>query len=175
MSVRKKIESLESLVILYPMMIRQGAAMWTDENRSHYDRKTARYPSDLTDEEWALVEPHLPPKRRVCRREVLNAILYVLTTGCQWRMLPKNFPPKSTVHDYFVEWHCDGILDRIHHALYVEVRELSGREASPTCAIIDAQSVKGAEKGGLGLIPLAMMRAKKSKESSVTRRLIRSA
>lgn len=78
--------------------------MWTAENRARYERK-GRYPSDVLDEEWALVEPHLPPQRNACRREILNAILYVLTTGCQWRALPKDFPPKSTVHDYFVEWH----------------------------------------------------------------------
>ena len=147
--------------------------MWTAENRARYERKSSRYPSDLTDEEWALVEPHLPAQRRVDRREVLNGVLYVLTTGCQWRMLPKDLPPKSTVHDYFVDWMCTGILDRIYHALYVEVRELAGREASPTCAIIDAQSVKAAEKGGQKSIPLAMMQAKRSKESSAMRRSIR--
>jgi transposase len=104
---------------------------------------------------------------------VIYAILYVLTTGCQWRMLPKDFPPKSTVHDYFVDWMCTGVRDRIYHALYVEARAQAGREASPTCAIIDAQSVKAAEKGGRKLIPLAMMQAKKSKASSVMRRSIR--
>ncbi len=77
--------------------------MWTTENRALYERKTERYPSDLTDEEWNLVEPHLPPKRKVSRREVLNGILYVLTAGIQWRAMPKDLPPKSTVHDYFVE------------------------------------------------------------------------
>ena len=147
--------------------------MWTAESRARYERKSSRYPSDVTEEEWALVEPHLPAQRRVDRREVLNAILYVLTTGCQWRMLPKDFPPKSTVHDYFVDWICTGVLDRIHHALYVEAREQAGREASPTCAIIDAQSVKAAEKGDRKLILSATMQAKKSKVSSVTRRSIR--
>ena len=76
--------------------------MWTAENRGNYERAAARYPSDVTDEEWALIEPHLGPERETCRRELLNAILYVLTTGCQWRQLPKDLPPKSTVHDYFV-------------------------------------------------------------------------
>ena len=104
--------------------------------------------------------------RKVDRREVLNGILYVLSTGCQWRALPKDLPPKSTVHDYFVEWHCDGTLTRIHHALYVEARELAGREASPTTAIIDSQSVKSAEKGGPALTPLAMTRARKSRAAS---------
>ena len=78
----------------------------------------------------------------------MNGVMYVLSTGCQWRYLPKDFPPRSTVHGYFVWWHCDGVLDRIHHALYVECREQAEREASPTAAIIDSQSVKSAEKGG---------------------------
>ena len=147
--------------------------MWTSENRQAYERKTARYPSDVTDEEWALIEPHLPPARRVDRRAVLNGILYVLSTGCQWRALPKDLPPKSTVHDYFVEWHCDSTLTRIHHALYVEARELAGRDASPTTAIIDSQSVKSAEKGGPGLILRVMMRARKSRARSATRWSIR--
>lgn len=147
--------------------------MWTAENRARYERNSNRYPSDVTDEEWGLVEPHLPARRRVDRREVMNAILYVLTTGCQWRMLPKDFPPKSTVHDYFVDWMCTGTLDRIYHALYVEAREQVGREASPTCAIVDAQSVKAAEKGGRKSIPSVTMQAKRSKVSSVMRRSIR--
>jgi len=137
--------------------------MWTAKNRALYERKTKRYPSDVTDEEWALIEPHLPPRRKVSRREVLNAILYVLTAGIQWRAMPKDLPPKSTVHDYFVEWHCDGTLARIHHALYVEARTLAGREASPTLAIIDSQSVKGAEKGGARIDPVGYDGGKKIK------------
>ncbi len=142
--------------------------MWTTQNRGKYERKGQCYPSDVTDEEWALIEPFLPPQRRVDRREVLNAILYVLTTGCQWRQLPRDFPPKSTVHDYFVEWHCDGVLTRIHHALYCEVRELAGKAATPTTTIVDSQSVKSAEKGGTILIPLGTMRARKSRARSAT-------
>src|SRR3954463_8072042 len=128
--------------------------MWTPENRQRYDRSQLRYPSDLTDEEWALIAPLIPPARRggnkrtVDLREIVNGLMYVLSTGCQWRYLPKDFPPKSTVHGYFVWWHCDGVLDRIHHALYVECREQAHRAASPTAAIIDSQSVKSAEKGG---------------------------
>lgn len=140
--------------------------MWTKENRGRYDRKGQRYPSDLTEEEWVLVEPHLPPERRKDRREVLNAILYVLGTGCQWRALPKNFPPKSTVHDYFIEWHCDGTLTRIHHALYAEVRQLAGKEPTATTAIVDSQSVKSAEKGGPKSTLPATMRARKSRARS---------
>jgi len=141
--------------------------MWTAENRVRYERK-GRYPSDLTDEEWELIEPHLPPERKVKRRDVLNAILYVLSTGCQWRALPKDFPPKSTVHDYFVEWHCDGTLARIHHALYGEARKLAGKEPVATTAIVDSQSVKSVEKGGPGSMPRATMRARKSKARSAT-------
>src|SRR2546425_6835728 len=136
--------------------------MGTTENRARYEGK-GRYASDLTDAEWVLVEPHLPPARRVDRREVLNAVLYVLTTGCQWRSLPRDFPAKSTVHDYFVEWHCDGTLTRIHHALYAQARELAGKKPSATTAIVDSQSVKSAEKGGPRSIFLAMTRARKSK------------
>ena len=78
---------------------------------------------------------------------VLNAIFYVLSTGCQWRALAKDFPPKTTVWEYLDLWNWDGTLARIHHALYLELRERAGRQASPTLAIIDSQSVKGAEKG----------------------------
>lgn len=139
--------------------------MWTSKNRAQYDR-VGRYPSDLTDDEWALVEPHLPAQREADRREIMNAILYVLTTGCQWRALPKDLPPKSTVHDYFIDWRSDGTLTRIHHALYGEVRKLAGKKKTATTAIVDSQSVKGAEKGGAGLMPAAMMRARKSRARS---------
>jgi transposase len=135
--------------------------MWTPEQRRLYARDGLRYPSDLTDAEWALVEPRIPPARRGGRRrganmrEVLNGILYVLSSGCQWRALPKDLPPRSTVHGYLSSWARDGTLARLHHALYVEVREQAGREASPTAAIIDSQSVKSAEKGG----PVSIRRA----------------
>lgn len=143
--------------------------MWTNDNRMSYERKSARYPSDLSDEEWALVEPHLPPPKKdrrrrppVDRREILNGILYALTTGCQWSQLPKDLPPKSTVHDYLIDWNGDGTLRHIHNALYVEARKLAGREPAPTLAIVDSQSVKSAEKGGRASIPAGMMRARKS-------------
>ena len=128
--------------------------MWTTENRGHYDRGELRCPSDLTDAEWRLVEPLIPPakrggdKRTVNIREVVNALLYVLSTGCQWRAIPKDLPPRSTMYGYFDLWDWDGTLDRMHHALYVKCREAMGREASPTAAVIDSQSVKSAEKGG---------------------------
>jgi transposase len=101
-------------------------------------------------------------------REVANAILYLLGTGCQWRALPKDFPPRTTVFEYLDLWEWDGTLARLHHALFVAVREQAGKEASPTAAIIDSQSVKGAEKGGLGSTPAATMRGRKSKERSDT-------
>jgi transposase len=107
-------------------------------------------------------------KRHVDVREVMNGIMYVLSTGCQWRAIPKDLPPRSTVHDYLDLWSYDGTLDRIHHALYLECRERDEREASPTAAIIDSQSVKSAEKGGPGSIRMAMMRARRSRARSAT-------
>jgi transposase len=103
--------------------------MWNPEHRQAAKRHGLRYPSDLTDAEWALIAPMIPPARRGGRprdvdvREVLNAILYVLSTGCQWQALPKDLPPKSTAHHYFMLWDWDGTLERIHHALYVAGRE----------------------------------------------------
>jgi transposase len=124
--------------------------MWTAKNRGRYDRSKLRYPSDLTDDEWAHVEPLIPPakrggnKRHVEVREVMNGIMYILSTGCQWRAIPKDLPPRSTLFDYLDLWSYDGTLDRIHHALYVACRERDEREASPTAAIVDSQSVKSA-------------------------------
>src|SRR5450759_2864924 len=132
--------------------------MWTNENRGRYDRSGLRYPSDLTNDEWNLVECLIPPgkrggdKRTVIMREVVNGLMYILSTGCQWRALPKALPPKSSVYDYFDLWTYDGTLERIHYALYEQCRERARREASPTAAIIDSQSVKSAEKGGPALI-----------------------
>jgi transposase len=148
--------------------------MWTNENRGRYDRSKLRYPSDLTDEEWAHVAPLVPPargggnKRTVDVREIVNGLLYVLSTGCQWRAIPKDLPPRSTVYDYFDLWDWNGTLDRIHEELYVKCREMEGREASPTSAIIDSQSVKSAEKGGPLLILRATTPARKSKAKSAT-------
>ena len=154
--------------------------MWTNENRVRYDRRGLRYPSDLTDEEWAHVEPLIPPARRggakrtVNLREVLNGLMYVLSTGCQWRAIPKDLPPRSTVYDYFDLLSWDGTLDRIHDALYVKCREAAAREASPTAAIIDSQSVKSAEKGGprstrRATTPARRSRARSAMSSSIRR------
>jgi transposase len=155
--------------------------MWTTKNRARYDRSRLRYPSDLTDPEWDLISPLIPPakrggnKRTVVLREVANGLMYVLSTGCQWRAIPKDLPPRSTLHDYLDLWSWDGTLDRIHFALYVRCREQAGREASPTAAVIDSQSVKSAEKGGAASIRTAMMRARRSKARSAISSSIRKA
>jgi len=99
--------------------------MWTNENRARYDRSRLRYPSDLTDNEWALISALIPPakrggnKRSVDERQIVNGLMFILSTGCQWASLPKDLPPRSTVNDYFRRWDYDGTLDRIQHALYV--------------------------------------------------------
>ena len=80
-------------------------------------------------------------------REVVNGVMYVLSTGCQWRYIPKDLPPRSTLHDYLTRWNYDGTIEKIHYALYVQCREAIGREASPTACVIDSQSVKSAKRG----------------------------
>jgi transposase len=108
--------------------------MWKPEHRIAADRRGLRYPSNLTDAEWALISPMIPPAKRGGRertvdvREVLNAIFYVLATGCQWKALPKDLPPKSTAHSYFMLWEWNGTLERLHDALYVALREAAGKE-----------------------------------------------
>lgn len=146
--------------------------MWTAENRARYNRDRLRYPSDLTDEEWSLIEPLIPPgkrggrKRGVDIREIVNGIMYVLSTGCQWRYVPKDLPPRATLHGYLMRWSDDRTLSKVHHTLYIACREQSGRETSPTACIIDSQSVKSAEKGGTKLTRMGTMPAKKSKAKS---------
>jgi transposase len=148
--------------------------MWTPENRPRYDRSGLRYPSDMTDAEWARIAPLIPPAKRggkertVDLREVVNGLLYVLGSGCGWRAVPKDLPPRSTLHGYFTRWDWDGTLERMHHALYVLCREGAGREASPTAAIIEGQSVKSAEKGGPRSTRTATTRARRSGARSGT-------
>lgn len=155
--------------------------MWTKENRAGYDRRGLRYPSDLTDEEWAVLAPLIPRAKRggnnrsVDERGLVNGLLYILSTGCQWRAIPKDFPPRSTLFGYFQRWEWDGTLERIHHALYQQCRAQAGRAESPRAAIIDSQSVKSAEKGGPRLTRRVTTAARKSRERNATSLLIRSA
>jgi transposase len=148
--------------------------MWTPENRGRYDRSGLRYPGDLTDEEWALIAPLIPPARRggnkrtVDIREVVNGDMYVLSGGIQWRAMPKDLPPRSTVHGYFARRDADHTLDRIHHALCVQCREHAGREASPTAATTDSQSVKSAEKGDARSTRRASTQARRSGARNAT-------
>lgn len=148
--------------------------MWTDEARALHAPRDGRYPSDLTDAEWAIIGPMIPPPKKGGRprdtnmRETMNAVRYVMRTGCQWRQLPKCFPPRSTVYNYFWEWTRYGVLDRIHHDLLVLTREHAGREASPTAAIIDTQAVKATEKGGAMRIRSVTTLARRSKASNAT-------
>jgi putative transposase len=115
---------------------------------------SGKYPSDLSDAEWSLLEPHLPgPKRRGrprlhSPREVLDAVFYVLKSGCQWRMLPKDFPPWKTVFHYFRKWRIDGVWERMNRALRRSLRKRLGREPEPSAGIVDAQSVKTTGVGG---------------------------
>jgi putative transposase len=121
------------------------------------------HPTDLTKAQWELLEPLIPPAkpggrpREVDMRAVLNAIFYLLRTGCQWRFLPRDFPPWTTVYTYFRNWRNDGTWPRLHDALRDRVRQADGREVSPSAAIIDSQSVKTTEKGDRA----ATMRARK--------------
>jgi transposase len=128
--------------------------MWTASARAQYRRSGRRYATDVSDAEFALIAPLLPGCQRGGRarttslREVLNAILYLLRTGCPWRLLPKDFPPKSTVYGYFRRFGQDGVWHQIWLVLSMAAREQAGREASPSAGIVDSQSVKTSEAGG---------------------------
>jgi transposase len=125
---------------------------WTAATRGDYVRPSGSYASDVTDREWALIAPLLPASRpggrprTTCLRQVVDAIFYLLQAGCQWRMLPRDFPPRSTVYGYFRAWIAAGVWAHVHDVLYRRTRGLEGRDESPTAAIIDSQSVKPARK-----------------------------
>ena len=128
--------------------------MWTPTTRRQHSRDGLRYETDLTDAEWALIEPLMPERSERGRprewpaREIMNAIFYVLRGGVAWRLLPNDLPPRTTVYRWFATWRDTGLFEAMNHVLVMADRERVGREASPSAAVIDSQSVKTTESGG---------------------------
>jgi transposase len=146
---------IPSVAILSCLRIRREFIVaWTEITRRKYRRDGLRYASDTTDAEWALIEPYMPPPaacgrpRETSLREIVNAIFYIAQSGCQWRMLPSDFPPFTTVQRYFYAWRAGGRWQTINQALLMAARQAEGREASPSAGVIDSQSAKTTEAGG---------------------------
>jgi transposase len=145
--------------------------MWTPTTRQQHSRPVTRYQTDLTNAEWRVIAPHLPKPCATGRprewpmREIVNGIFYVMRAGCPWRLLPNDLPPWGTIYRWFAVWRDDGRFERINHALVMADRERVGRDASPSAAIIDSQSVKTTEAGGHAVT----MRARRSTGASATR------
>ena len=134
--------------------------MWTDEHRAIHQRDAGQFPSDLTDGEWGRLQPLIPEAtpggrpRKTDMRAAMNAIFYLLRTGCPWRYLPRDgFPPRSTVYNIFRKFQRDGVWEAIWAELHAALRERVGREASPSAAVLDSQSLKSAEKGAATTTP----------------------
>ena len=134
--------------------MREGMALWTNNQRKAYRREGGGFPSDVTDAEWEVLGPLIPDAtpggrpRKTHMRSAMNAMLYLLRTGCPWRYLPRDgFPPRSTVYNIFRKFQADGTWSSIWDQLYPMLREREDREGSPSTGIIDSQTIKSAEKG----------------------------
>ena len=157
--------------------------VWKPDPRCNYARDRRRYASTMTDKEWAVILPYLPPDKPTGRprkhslRQIINGIFYLLQSGCQWDMLPKDFPPWQTVYRYFRDWRNDGTWGRIHDALCRNIRNLEGREESPSYAIVDSQSVKpnSLRQGPMRAKWWGLMRERKLRDANAISLLIRSA
>jgi transposase len=149
----KKVESLAPTVIPRGFLNQLGFAMWTPTARQKHSRTVTRYQTDSTDKEWRVIEPHLPKPCATGRprewpmREIVNGIFCVMRAGCPWRLVPSELPPWGMIYRWFAAWRDDGRFERINHALVMADRERVGRDASPSAAIIDSQSVKTTEAG----------------------------